>query len=103
MLIQTELLWGPLELTLIILPIILLYALCISFIFACLCKFFYQEIPLTYVLYTYFSYSVPISILGYATGMLTGLSPISTTATVLPASLAFIGSLSIYLFGTDSK
>jgi len=46
---------------------------------------------------------VPVSLVGYAIGFLTGISRSPILSTVLPAMLAALGGLSVYAFGTESK
>lgn len=51
----------------------------------------------------YFVPGIPIALIGYAVGYLTGLSRAPATANVLPAVLAAVGGLSAYAFGADAK
>jgi hypothetical protein len=49
------------------------------------------------------SYSIPISLIGYIVGYLTGDSRSPVVGTIVPSILTVIGGLSIYVFGTDDK
>jgi len=51
----------------------------------------------------YFSFGVPIALLAYVTGYLTSISRVAAVGAVLPAIIALIGGLNIYVFGSDSK
>jgi hypothetical protein len=51
----------------------------------------------------YFFFGVPISLLAFVTGYLTGMSRTGAVGNVLPAVLAFIGGMNIYVFGTENK
>jgi len=48
-------------------------------------------------------FSIPISIVAYFSGLLTASSRTSAIANVIPAVLALIGGLNIYVFGSDNK
>jgi hypothetical protein len=48
-------------------------------------------------------YSIPISLIGYTTGYLTGDSRSPVVGGIVPSILTVIGGLSIYVFGTDDK
>lgn len=50
-----------------------------------------------------FGFSLPISIIAYVSGFLTTASRTSAVGNVIPAALALIGGLNIYVFGTDNK
>lgn len=50
----------------------------------------------------YFFASVPIALVGYSVGFLTGISRSPAVGNLLPAVLALIGGLSVYVFGTDT-
>ncbi|HEV7879769.1 hypothetical protein [Bradyrhizobium sp.] len=52
----------------------------------------------------YLGVGLPIALVGYATGFLTGISRNSgAIGSLLPAVLALIGGLSVYAFGSDNK
>jgi hypothetical protein len=55
------------------------------------------------VLSWYFLAGVPIALVGYSMGFLTGISRSPAIGNVLPAVLAVIGGLSVYVFGSESK
>jgi hypothetical protein len=55
------------------------------------------------VLGWYFFAGIPIALVGYSMGFLTGISRSPAIGNVLPAVLAVIGGLSVYVFGSDSK
>ncbi len=50
----------------------------------------------------YFLAGVPIALVGYSVGFLTGISRSPAIGSLLPAVLALIGGLSVYVFGTDT-
>jgi hypothetical protein len=50
----------------------------------------------------YFFSGVPIALVGYSVGFLTGISRSPAIGNLLPAVLALIGGLSVYVFGTDT-
>jgi hypothetical protein len=49
------------------------------------------------------AHSIPISVVGYIAGMMTAFSRSAAVGNVLPAVLAMIAGLNIYIFGSDSK
>jgi hypothetical protein len=52
----------------------------------------------------YLGVGLPIALIGYATGFLTGISRNSgAIGGLLPAVLALIGGVSVYAFGSDNK
>lgn len=51
----------------------------------------------------YFLSGLPVALAGYSTGFLTGLSRAPAVGNLLPAVLALIGGLSVYVFGAESK
>jgi hypothetical protein len=51
----------------------------------------------------YFCAGIPISLIGFLMGYLTGISRAPAVGNVLPAVLTLIGGLSIYIFGTQSS
>jgi Na+/H+ antiporter NhaD/arsenite permease-like protein len=53
------------------------------------------------VLGYYFLAGVPIALVGYSMGFLTGISRSPAIGSLLPAVLAAIGGLSVYVFGSD--
>lgn len=50
-----------------------------------------------------FAISMPIALLGYVAGYLTGLSRSPTVGTIVPAVLTLIGGFGVYLFDTEPK
>ena len=50
----------------------------------------------------YVMFGIPISLLAYVTGYLTSLSRTAVVGSVLPAVLALIGGVNIYVFGTNT-
>jgi UDP-N-acetylmuramyl pentapeptide phosphotransferase/UDP-N-acetylglucosamine-1-phosphate transferase len=48
-------------------------------------------------------YSIPISIIGYLAGYLTAYSRTGAVGNVLPAIIAIIGGLNVYIFGSDAR
>ncbi len=51
----------------------------------------------------YFGVGIPIALIGYASGYLTGLSRSPAIGNLLPAVLALIGGVSVYAFGADAS
>lgn len=51
----------------------------------------------------YAAFGLPISIVAYIAGILTGLSRAPALGNVLPAILALIAGLNVYVFGTDNR
>ena len=52
----------------------------------------------------YLGVGLPIALIGYATGFLTGISRNSSAiSSLLPAVLALIGGVSVYAFGSENK
>lgn len=49
------------------------------------------------------SYSMPIALVAYVAGLLTTASRTTAVTNVVPAVLALIGGLNIYVFGSDNK
>ena len=50
-----------------------------------------------------FAISMPIALLGYVAGYLTGLSRSPTVGTIVPAVLTLIGGFGVYLFDVELK
>ena len=48
-------------------------------------------------------YSIPIILVAYVAGYLTGISRSAAVGTVVPAVLALMGGLNIYFFGVEAK
>ncbi len=48
-------------------------------------------------------FSVPISIIAFISGFLTTASRTSAVGNLIPAALALMGGLNIYVFGTDNR
>lgn len=103
MLIEIGFSWEVLEYTIVKFAFVFILNLFIGVLFSIFCKIVENGNSFLSVVCTYFFYGIPISVTGYVTGLLTGLSSISTTSTVLPAALAFIGGINIYIFGADNK
>jgi hypothetical protein len=55
------------------------------------------------ILYLYTCYCIPVSLIGYTLGYLSGLSRTSILGNVLPAVLALIGGVTIYVYGAESR
>lgn len=51
----------------------------------------------------YLGVGVPIALIGYVSGYLTGLSRSPAVGNLLPAVLALIGGVSVYVFGSENK
>ena len=51
----------------------------------------------------YLLYGLPVGLLAYLSGFLSGISRVAVLGTVMPAILALIGGVNIYVFGSDSK
>lgn len=58
---------------------------------------------LTGILVPIAGFSIPISVVAYISGLLTASSRASAVGSMLPAVLALIGGLNIYIFGSDNK
>jgi hypothetical protein len=56
-----------------------------------------------YTWYKLSLYSIPISIIAYVAGYLTVYSRTSAITNVIPAVLALVGGLNIYVFGSESR
>jgi hypothetical protein len=48
-------------------------------------------------------YSVPVTLLAYMAGYLTGISRSPAIGNTIPAALALLGGLNLYIFGTEAK
>jgi hypothetical protein len=48
-------------------------------------------------------YGIPIGLVSYVAGYLTSVSRAPAVGSILPAALALIGGLNIYVFGTEAK
>jgi hypothetical protein len=55
------------------------------------------------ILIYYGLFSIPVGLVAFTAGLLTGLSRAPAVGTVLPAVLALIGGLNVYIFGTENK
>jgi hypothetical protein len=53
--------------------------------------------------YKLFFFTFPISLIAYIAGYLSTMNRTAAVGTVLPAILALIGGLNIYVFGADTK
>jgi uncharacterized membrane protein len=51
----------------------------------------------------YFLHAVPVALLAYTAGFMSGSSRVSVIGNLLAAIFAVMGGLNIYVFGTDSK
>lgn len=80
----------------------LIYAIASAFIFSIAARLIWKE-PFLPVLLFYAPMGVPVALVAYGAGLLTGLSRAPAVGTVLPATLAVVAGLNVYLFGTDSK
>ncbi|MGC2074992.1 MAG: hypothetical protein WA728_02960 [Xanthobacteraceae bacterium] len=89
----------------------LLYPFAINFVFSLIISvvailFFRTQdrviVQLKSVFSLYFSSGIPISLIGFLIGFMTGLSREPAVGNVLPAVLTLIGGLIIYVFGTQS-
>src|SRR5688572_7139553 len=49
----------------------------------------------------YLLYGLPVWLLAYLSGFLSGISRVAVLGTVMPAILALIGGVNIYVFGSD--
>jgi len=50
-----------------------------------------------------FGFTFPIALIAYISGYLATMNRTSAVGTILPAALALIGGLNIYVFGTDNQ
>ncbi|WP_426608658.1 hypothetical protein [Bradyrhizobium sp. McL0616] len=55
------------------------------------------------ILTYYFFFTLPVSLIAFLAGNLTGLSRSSAIGSVLPAVLALLAGLMVYVFGSDNR
>jgi hypothetical protein len=79
------------------------YSLAIAGLFSVFVRLIWKEGEVFKVFGIYASYSLPVALVGFSTGYLTAVGPGSTLGNVLPATLALIAGLSVYIFGTENK
>jgi hypothetical protein len=94
--------FNPLEFSLQTLGYALLIYSFIAVGFSAVSSLFFKE-RFVDVLFYYFGFGVPVCLTGYVTGYVSGISRIAVMGTVLPAVLALLGGVNIYVFGTENK
>jgi hypothetical protein len=80
-----------------------LYCLGFSLLFSAVLRSISSERRFVDVLLYYSAFALPISLIGFSAGVLTGLSRSPAIGNVLPAVLALLAGLNVYIFGTDSR
>src|SRR4051812_11671704 len=61
------------------------------------------KVPFWQVLFYYGGFGIPVGAVAYGAGVLTGLSRSPAVGSVMPAVLAMIAGLSVYVFGTENR
>jgi hypothetical protein len=79
------------------------YGLIIAVLFSGLVRLIWKRPGLWTVLIYYASFSFPVGLVAFSAGLLTGLSRASAVGSILPASLALIAGLNVYIFGIESR
>jgi hypothetical protein len=51
----------------------------------------------------YFAYGLPVAVLSYLSGFISGISRVAIMGTVLPAIFSLAAGVNIYVFGSDNK
>ena len=85
---------------------LLLPSLCcfgLSLIFAIVLRAVSSERRFIDVLAYYFLFSLPIALIAFCAGDLTGLSRSPAVGSVLPAVLTILAGLNVYVFGSDNR
>jgi hypothetical protein len=85
---------------------LLLPTLCcfgLSLVFAIAMRMISSEQRLYRVLTFYFFHTLPIALIAFCAGVLTGLSRSPAVGSVLPAVLALFAGLTVYVFGSDNR
>lgn len=84
--------------------ILFLYVIfCIIFCAALKFVFEFKLTSFSDIFIYYVGFGLPVCLIGYVTGYLSGLSRASVLGTVLPSVLALLGGVNIYVFGSESK
>jgi hypothetical protein len=95
--------FSPVRYTLESLSAPVAYCFAIAILFSIIVRFIWKEPKFLRVLAYYACFSLPVGLIAYAAGLLTGLSRAPALGTVLPAILALVAGLNVYIFGTDNK
>jgi hypothetical protein len=95
--------FHPVEFSIRILAEPVIYIVLIAVLFSVAAKLVYREVKLLDVLGYYTFVSMPIGLTGFAAGTLTGMSRAPAVGTLIPAALALIGGMNVYIFGTDNR
>lgn len=95
--------FNPIRYTLESLSAPTAYVIFIAVLFAAAVRLIWKEQRFLAVFAFYAFFSFPVGLIAYAAGLLTGLSRAPAVGSVLPAILALIGGLNIYVFGVESK
>jgi hypothetical protein len=77
--------------------------LLISLVFCITLKTMFREEKFVKIFLYYLCFGIPVALTGHVSGFVSGISRIAVVGTVLPAVLALIGGINIYVFGTDNK
>jgi hypothetical protein len=94
---------SPLKYALEFIVIPIVAGFIISGIFAIVVRLISKEPGFLKTWFYYAGFGSIVGLISFGTGILTGLSRAPASGNVLPAVLALIAGLNIYVFGTDSK
>src|SRR5215469_12188037 len=95
--------FSPLTYTLQILFLPVLYSLVAAFLFSLVARAIFKGLPFLKVFGYYTGFGVPVSLVAFSAGFLTGISRAPAVGTVLPAILTLVAGLGVYVFGTDNR
>jgi hypothetical protein len=95
--------FNPLLYVLEVLWLPFLYCFGFSVTFSIVLRSISSERRFVDVLLYYFAFTLPISLIGFSAGALAGLSRSPAIGNVLPAVLALLAGLSVYIFGTENR
>jgi hypothetical protein len=80
-----------------------IYVFVIAFVFSIFAWLIWRTLNPWKILEYYLAFGVPVGLLAFSSGFLTGLSRAPAVGSVMPAALALVGGLNIYAFGTETK
>jgi hypothetical protein len=95
--------FSPLLYTLESVAIPAFYGVLIALLFSAIVRLVSKQEAFLRMFAYYACFGLPVGLIAYTAGMLTGLSRAPAVGSVLPAILALIAGLSVYVFGTESK
>jgi hypothetical protein len=95
--------FSPLKYTLVSLAVPVFYELIIAVLFSATVRIIWKRPEFLKILFYYAGFGLPVALVAYAAGLLTGLSRAPALGSVLPAILALIAGLNIYVFGSENK